>query len=95
MKVLTVWEKEELFNLSEQMEKSLMIRYLIHVLGDIHQPLHASELFDNDMFKNGDEGGNLFLIKYNKTISEIDNLHKLFDSGIDRLVNNVTRVYVK
>ena len=67
-----------------------MLRYLIHVLGDIHQPLHASALF-NEVFKDGDQGGNLFLIKYN---SEIGNLHKLFDSGIDRLNNNITRVFI-
>lgn len=90
MKVLTNWDKKQILNFNEQLEKSMMLRYLIHVLGDIHQPLHASALF-NEVFKDGDQGGNLFLIKYN---SEIGNLHKLFDSGIDRLNNNITRVFI-
>jgi hypothetical protein len=56
----------------------MMMRYLIHVIGDIHQPLHASELFNDGLFVNGDQGGNLFKIKYK---DHIDNLHKLWDSG--------------
>jgi hypothetical protein len=58
------------------------------VIGDIHQPLHAVALF-NEQFPKGDQGGNLFLIKYNKNIG---NLHKLFDSGADKLGQNITRV---
>ncbi len=66
----------------------MMARYIIHVIGDIHQPLHASSLFNDDKFKNGDQGGNLFLIKYK---NGINNLHKLFDSGVDQLNNDITR----
>jgi hypothetical protein len=65
-----------------------MARYLIHVVGDVHQPLHAASLFDDDKFKNGDRGGNLFEIKFN---NHIDNLHKLYDSVIDRVNNNIKR----
>jgi len=74
-----------------EFEKSLLIRYLIHVLGDVHQPLHAVELF-NEQFPKGDQGGNLFLIKY---INGIENLHKLFDSGADKLSDRITRVKFK
>ncbi len=65
-----------------------MARYLVHVLGDIHQPLHASSLFDNEKFKNGDMGGNLFLIKFK---DGIENLHKLFDSGIGYYSKSLNR----
>lgn len=65
-----------------------MARYLVHVLGDIHQPLHASSFFDNDKFKNGDQGGNLFKINFK---AGIENLHKLFDSGIGNLGQRITR----
>jgi hypothetical protein len=75
---LTKWNVKEVDNFDVQFEKSMMARYLIHVLGDIHQPLHATSLFDDNKFKNGDQGGNLFLIKFQEGI---DNLHKLFDSG--------------
>jgi hypothetical protein len=65
-----------------------MVRYLIHVVGDVHQPLHAASLFDNDKFRDGDRGGNLFKIQFN---SEIDNLHKLYDDILDRVNNKLRR----
>jgi hypothetical protein len=73
------------------MEKSMMMRYLVHVIGDVHQPLHASALYNDGLFVNGDEGGNLFKIQFK---DHIDNLHKLWDSGIDRLNNNIKRVRI-
>jgi len=79
---------EEKENLKNQFEKSMMARYLIHVVGDVHQPLHASSFFDDEKFKNGDEGGNLFLINYSENIT---NLHKLFDSGIGSLSDSSQR----
>jgi hypothetical protein len=75
-------------NFATQFEKSMMLRYLIHILGDIHQPLHASTLFDNNKFIHGDQGGNFFYIKYK---DGIDQLHKLLDSGMDLLDNEVSR----
>lgn len=75
-------------NVNQEFEKSLLMRYLVHVLGDIHQPLHASSLF-NDRFPKGDQGGNLFKIKYSK---DIEQLHKLFDSGADKLGIDLERV---
>jgi hypothetical protein len=56
-------------------------------MGDIHQPLHASALF-NERFPHGDQGGNFFLIQYQEGIG---NLHKLLDSGYGLLNNNITR----
>ncbi len=65
-----------------------MMRYLVHVLGDIHQPLHTSALF-SQKFPKGDLGGNLFLIKF--PTNNITNLHKLYDSGIDKIKNDIKR----
>ena len=61
--------------------------YLIHVIGDIHQPLHACSLV-NDRFPNNDQGGNLMKIIYlnNKNIT---NLHSLWDSVLDADYNNI------
>lgn len=72
------------------MEKSMMIRYLTHIVGDIHQPLHTVALFDDDKFKNGDQGGNLFKIKFKGNIT---GLHQLWDSGMDLLDNTLIRVF--
>lgn len=47
---------------SKALVDSLMLRYLIHVTGDVHQPLHCSSLFSTYKYegklKDGDEGGN-------------------------------------
>ena len=82
------WKSYETINLNQEFEKSLLFRYLIHVLGDIHQPLHASSLI-NEQFPDGDLGGNSFKIKFR---DNIENLHKLFDSGADILVKEINRV---
>ncbi len=43
-------------------ERAVHLSWLIHLLGDIHQPLHCAELVDKQ-FPEGDKGGNLFYIK--------------------------------
>jgi len=62
-----------------------MLSYLVHVMGDVHQPLHSCALF-NENFKKGDMGGNLFKIPYS---GEIRNLHSFFDSGAGQLHNSL------
>lgn len=59
--------------------KSFTIRLLIHITGDVHQPLHSSALF-SPHFPDGDQGGNLFKIKY-KSFNE---LHALWDSACEK-----------
>ncbi len=61
-------------------QKSAALRYLIHFVGDVHQPLHAIAR-DSDEFPEGDRGGNDFKIKPingwgNRPVS---NLHTLWD----------------
>ena len=57
--------------------KSLMIRFLIHFMGDIHQPLHVASRYSTQLPK-GDKGGNLFKLKKM-------NLHKLWDHALGYL----------
>lgn len=59
-------------------ETSTMLRYLIHIVGDLHQPLHSMSRY-TEKYPNGDEGGNLVPINY---LYGIDNLHKLWDSAV-------------
>lgn len=42
--------------------QAVHLSYLIHLVGDLHQPLHCAALF-NDTFPNGDKGGNEFYVK--------------------------------
>jgi len=57
---------------------SFNLRFLIHYVGDIHQPLHTTSMF-SEQFQNGDAGGNSFLIG-NK--DNIGCLHALWDSCV-------------
>ena len=65
---------------ARDLEKAIMLRHLIHLVADIHQPLHCCELYSAE-FPYGDRGGNRF------RLSEIspDTLHKLWDSGMGAL----------
>lgn len=67
--------------------KALALRMLIHMVGDIHQPMHcASRISENN--QNGDRGGNDFPIqripfgKYKGKPAVLSNLHQLWDSGL-------------
>lgn len=43
-------------------EKAIMIRFLLHLVGDIHQPLHNIDQV-SEQFPNGDYGGNRVWLK--------------------------------
>ncbi|KAK8796344.1 hypothetical protein WA171_004305, partial [Blastocystis sp. BT1] len=64
------------------MDESMKLRYFIHLVGDIHQPLHNIELYDNK-FPTGDTNGQQFMIqledKENNTITQ--KLHVLTDAA--------------
>jgi len=52
-------------------EKELALRFTIHIIGDLHQPLHVG---------NGtDRGGNRFNVKF---FNRDSNLHSVWDSGL-------------
>ena len=42
-------------------EKAIMIRFLLHLVGDIHQPLHNIDQV-SEKFPDGDQGGNLIYV---------------------------------
>ena len=58
-------------------EKVFMLRWLIHLVGDIHQPLHCATRF-TDQFKDGDLGG----IQFELPLKDTPNLHFLWDAGL-------------
>jgi hypothetical protein len=50
-------------NNSNTFERAFMARYLLHLVGDIHQPLHSVEMFNSTKtLIYGDKGGNLCFI---------------------------------
>jgi len=44
-------------------EKAIALCWIFHLIGDIHQPLHATALFNETRFPKGDLGGNAIAIK--------------------------------
>ena len=57
-------------------------RFLIHLIGDIHQPLHAASMY-SDYFDGNDKHGRKFKVIYpeNKSVKQ---LHQFWDSCIDQ-----------
>jgi len=49
---------------SDTRERAIALCWMLHLIGDIHQPLHATALFSDD-FPEGDRGGNLFIVSLN------------------------------
>ena len=48
------------------MEKAVLLCWLFHLVGDLHQPLHTSAMFTPRLFSEGDRGGNSIKVgKYN------------------------------
>jgi hypothetical protein len=54
-------------------ERAKALRYLIHLVGDLHQPLHTTD--------NKDQGGNCDPVELLDAVT-ISNLHSVWDSGL-------------
>jgi hypothetical protein len=59
------------------------LRFIIHFVGDIHQPLHCAAKVSSAL-PHGDQGGNLFKIKIANADGSVkdSNLHSYWDGGI-------------
>lgn len=69
MKVLT--DKSETMD-----RKGFYFMFLLHLMGDIHQPLHNTNMFSKK-YPQGDIGGNAIIITYMNTSSS---LHQFWDN---------------
>lgn len=61
---------------SNAFEKSFFLRFFIHFVGDIHQPLHCISFYSSQ-FPEGDAGGTL----YKLDDPRYDNLHRFWDAA--------------
>lgn len=66
--------------------KDFFLKVLIHVIGDIHQPLHTITKISRNK-PNGDLGGTLYRLSHTK---EGKNLHQYWDNGGGLLLNKKT-----
>ncbi|MEH0156402.1 S1/P1 nuclease [Limibacter armeniacum] len=67
-------------NTQDQATRAMYMAWLIHLIGDVHQPLHCGSIFDAS-YPKGDKGGNGF---YVKPSSSSVNLHALWDGALGR-----------
>ena len=56
---------------AERTQKQQALKFLIHLIGDLHQPLHVGD--------NNDQGGNLLQVQF---FGMGSNLHRLWDSRV-------------
>jgi hypothetical protein len=63
--------------------KAEALRFVIHFVGDVHQPLHCVSKVSRRL-PDGDEGGNRFGIKDPNELDRRYNLHKYWDNGMER-----------
>ena len=63
-------------------ERAIALRVLMHVVGDVHQPLHAATRVSKQ-YPHGDKGGNHFYLKKN-TVAK--NLHGYWDRAGGSLI---------
>lgn len=64
-----------------QYKRAEVFRFLVHFVGDAHQPLHCVAR-DTNRFPNGDRGGNDFAITPGNGLPSWNtNLHRVWDSG--------------
>src|SRR6185312_11917757 len=80
--------------------KAVHLSYLIHLVGDVHQPLHCASLF-NGAYPKGDRGGNDFYVRagtepirlhafWDELLGTHLNVPKLFNYGIQLISDNPT-----
>ena len=79
--ILSAWNtikpylKSTSFDL-DPLKSSIFLRFLLHLAGDIHQPMHCISLFSEE-FPEGDLGGTLFEVTFKGSTQ----LHLFWDTG--------------
>lgn len=68
-------------------ERTRFLAFLVHIVGDLHQPLHSVTLISKN-HPDGDRGGNEYFVRYN---NERIRLHTLWDSGLAIFDKNNTK----
>lgn len=71
------------------LDRARQLRFILHFVGDVHQPLHAATLLDAQFPPpTGDRGGNSFPVSGVAWTSE---LHALWDGGLGQWFGDIPR----
>lgn len=75
--VLTALERArwQLEHETDAAQRAIALSWLLHLIGDIHQPLHTGGLVSAQLFPGGDRGGN-------DTRTRDSNLHAVWDRAL-------------
>lgn len=79
---LLVWRDEA----ATDGERAIALSWILHLAGDIHEPLHVVALFSSEYFPEGDRGGNLIGVRRDNGVT---NLHSVWD-GLANYLDDVT-----
>ena len=71
-------------------QKAIALSWILHLVGDIHQPMHAATLIasrehfppDGLLLPKGDQGGNLVGVQLGTGNSSVISLHRLWDGHV-------------
>ena len=74
---LQVWKDSR----ASDAEKAVALCWILHLVGDLHQPLHSVALFSRAHYPEGDRGGNSVRVSWDP---EPINLHSAWDRMPDR-----------
>jgi hypothetical protein len=78
--ILTALAENENVVKSDPERKAIALAWLFHLVGDVHQPLHAAQVFTVD-YPNGDRGGNQICIRVTPAGRPMP-LHRFWDGMI-------------
>lgn len=78
-----VWAESQIENIVKNdnanlYERARFLAFFIHIVADLHQPLHTVALFSAN-HKEGDQGGNKYMVWYK---NKHTNLHGIWDRGV-------------
>lgn len=72
-------------------QRALALSWVVHLVGDIHQPLHSAALYDEN-FPQGDVAGNLYCVDLG---NQHLNLHNVWDSAGCRFLSPISTQRLK
>jgi S1/P1 Nuclease len=70
-------------------DKAVAVSWLMHLVGDIHQPLHCGTLYAEDLFPTGDAGGNGTGVRVG---GERVRLHSYWDGLLGRSIGTLAEI---
>jgi hypothetical protein len=70
--------EQEMSTPGNDRRRALALCWLLHLMADLHQPLHTVALYTRAAFPAGDRGGNLI------DVGEHETLHSLWDGAVAR-----------